>query len=199
MARTGSNKPAILRARVIELSAQGISGRTTAHELKINRRTVARILAGPEAKRMALDARDRAKRLVKEADEALHKSLARGSSHAAIAVLRAAGVFETRSETIVRHRCHDMAKAQDDLEKMELTARHDAERKFGRHLGAGSTVDVWKRENARLDRLTRIECERRQTELERQRAASAPEPDEPPLYVTLAKLARERAGARRRR
>jgi DNA-binding NarL/FixJ family response regulator len=41
MPRLGSNKPVILQARVIELSAQGVSGRKIAQELNINRRTVA--------------------------------------------------------------------------------------------------------------------------------------------------------------
>jgi DNA-binding CsgD family transcriptional regulator len=49
MARVGSNKPAILKARVIEVSATGMSGRKIAQEANINRRTVARILAGPDA------------------------------------------------------------------------------------------------------------------------------------------------------
>jgi hypothetical protein len=51
----GSNKPAILQARPIELSAQGISDRKIACGLTINRRSIARILAGPEARRMVLD------------------------------------------------------------------------------------------------------------------------------------------------
>jgi hypothetical protein len=190
MARTGSNKPEILQAHVIELSAQGISGRKIARELSINRRTVARILAGPEARKMALDARNRAKRLVQEADEALHKSLARGSSHAAIAVLRGAGVFESRAEAIVRHRYKDMAKAQTDCEKMELQARRETERKFGSHLGAGSTAEERYRENLRLDRLAQTEIERQRAERERQRAASAPEPEEVLSYAEIAKAAR---------
>jgi hypothetical protein len=64
LARIGSNKPAILQARVLELSAQGILGRRMALELNINRRTVARILAGPEARSIVLEAWERAKNLV---------------------------------------------------------------------------------------------------------------------------------------
>lgn len=97
MSKPGSNKPPILQARVIEMSAQGLSGRRIAACLKINRRTVARILAGPEAQRLVAEARERARRMVEKADAALHKSLDRGSSRTAIAVLRGAGVFETRS------------------------------------------------------------------------------------------------------
>lgn len=184
MARLGSNKPAILQARVIELSAQGISGRKIAQELSINRRTVARILAGPEARKLVLEARERAKRMVEKADAALHRSLDRGSFRAAIAVLRGAGVFETRAESIVRHHYQNAAKAQADLENLERQARHEAKRKFGRLSGHAASVEEWQRENARIDRLAR-------TELERQRR-SAIDLDEPPSYVTFAKLARAR-------
>jgi DNA-binding transcriptional regulator YhcF (GntR family) len=160
MARLGSNKPTILQARVIELSAQGVSGRKIARELNINRRTVARILAGPEAQRIVLDARERARMLVKEADAALHKSLKRGSSRTAICVLRGAGVFERRAEAIVRHHYQDVAKAQEDLESLEREARRDAERKFGRRMSPNASIEELQRENARLERLALIERER---------------------------------------
>jgi IS30 family transposase len=158
MAKVGSNKPQIVQAHVIELSATGMSGRKIAQQLNINRRTVARILVGPEARRLVLEARERAKRMVEKADGALHRSLDRGSSRTAIAVLRGAGVFESRAESIVRYRYQDAARAQADLERLEQKSRRDAVGKFGR--------------TATDDRSGRIE---RLAFIERERAANPPE------------------------
>lgn len=135
-----------------------MSGRKIAKEVNINRRTVARILVGPEARRLVLEARERARRMVEKADAALHRSLDRGSSRTAIAVLRGARIFENRAESIVRYRYQDAARAQSDLEKLEQKSRGDALRKFGR-----TSVD---------DRSGRIE---RLTFIERERAANPPE------------------------
>lgn len=151
MAKTGSNKPAVLQAHVLEMAAQGISGRRIARYLHISRGAVARILAGPEARAIAFEARERARQMVAKADEALHKSLDRGSAPTAIAVLRGAGVFETRAETIVRHHIRDKQRAQDSLAALERQSRLDAERKFGR-----TPQDE---ESGRLDRLAFIERE----------------------------------------
>ena len=158
MARVGSNKPAILQAQVIELSATGMSGRKIAQEVNINRRTVARILAGPEARQIVIAARERARKLVEKADAALYRSLERGSSRTAIAVLRGAGVFETRAESIVRYRFQDAARAQADLERLVEKSRRDAVRKFGR-----TAADD---KSGRIERLAFIE---------RERAANPPE------------------------
>ncbi len=160
MTKIGSNKPALLQVRVIELSARGLSGRKIARELCINRRTVARILAGPEARSIVLEARERAKRMIERADAALHKSLNRGSSRTAIAVLRGAGVFETRAEAIVRHRFQDAQRAQEALEELERKSRRDAEGKFGRRMTPDASAEEWRREDDRLDRLARTDCER---------------------------------------
>src|SRR5277367_2465979 len=165
MSKVGSNKPQILQARVIEMAAQGFSGRRTASALKINRRTVTRILAGPEARAIVIEARERAKQLVGKAYDALHKSLARGSSRTAIAVLRGAGVFESRAEALVRHRYRDEERAQIDLEKLEQKSRREVQSKFGRHLGDAASPEEWARENARLDRLARTEAERKTASL----------------------------------
>ncbi len=48
-----NRKSAVLCSRVIALSAKGMSGRKIAQELSIDKRTVARILASPEAQRIA--------------------------------------------------------------------------------------------------------------------------------------------------
>jgi Homeodomain-like domain len=160
MARVGSNKSPILQARVIELSAQGMSGRRIAADLQINRRTVARILAGPDARRIALEARERARDLLGKADAALHKSLDRGSSRAAIAVLRGAGVFERRSETIERHALEKEWREQDALGESQRRLYREVHLKFRRDLGPEPSPKEWERENARLDRLALIAQER---------------------------------------
>jgi hypothetical protein len=49
----GNRKSLVLCSRVIALSAKGMSGRRIAKELAIDKRTVARILASPEARRIA--------------------------------------------------------------------------------------------------------------------------------------------------
>jgi hypothetical protein len=152
MARPGSNKPAILQSRVIELSATGMSGRKIARGLNLNRRTVARILAGTEAQAIVIEARKRARQMVEKADAALHKSLDRGSSRTAIAVLRGAGIFETRAEALVRYHYRDRERAVDDLAKLTRQSRLAAERKFGR-----APTDE---QTGRLDRLALIERER---------------------------------------
>jgi hypothetical protein len=95
--------------------------------------------------------------MVEIADATLHRSLDRGSLRSAIALLRGAGVFETRAESIVRYRYQDAARAQADLEKLEQKLRRDAVRKFGR--------------TAADDRSGRIE---RLAFIERERAANPP-------------------------
>ena len=177
MAKPGSNKPQILQARVIELSAQGASGRRIAAELRIHRSTVARILAGPEAQGIALEARERARRMVEKADEALHRSLDRGSARIAIAVLKGAGVFESRAESIVRYRYQDMARVQADLEELERKSRELAAGKFGRAPGLGN-----ERESARIERLAWAERER----------AANPQPKESPPFDPYAFAVRSR-------
>ena len=177
MAGRGSNKPQILQARVIELSAQGASGRRIAAELRIHRSTVARILAGPEARGIALEARERARRMVEKADAALHRSLDRGSSRTAIAVLRGAGVFESRAEAIVRHHYRDAERAQANLEELERKSRESAAGKFGRAPGLGED-----RESERLDRLAIAERER----------AANPQPKESPPFDPYAFAVRSR-------
>jgi DNA-binding transcriptional regulator YhcF (GntR family) len=136
-----------------------MSGRQIAMSLKINRRTVARILAGPEAQRLVTEARERARHMVEKADEALYKSLARGSSRVAIAVLRGAGVFETRCEAIVRRRFQDQRRAQNALEEHLRQSRRETEDKFGRRLNPDTSAQEWEREQERLDRLTMIRQE----------------------------------------
>jgi hypothetical protein len=159
MSKSGSNKPLILQAQVIEMSAQGMSGRRIALYLKINRRTVAHILAGPEAQRLVTEARERAKGMIEKADAALHKSLDRGSSRTAIAVLRGAGVFETRSEAIVRHHFQDQCRAQEALEAHLSESRREMQGKFGRTISPDAPDDEHERERERIERLARIRME----------------------------------------
>jgi hypothetical protein len=64
-----------------------------------------------------------------------------------MAVLRGAGVFETRSETIMRHRFQDAPRAEGVLEELKRKCRREAERKFGRNLG---TSHLLKNVNARV-------------------------------------------------
>ena len=69
--------------------------------------------------------------MIEKADAVLHRSLDRGSSRTAIAVLRGAGVFESRAESIVLYRYQDLTRRKP-IEKLEQKSRRDAVRRFGR-------------------------------------------------------------------
>jgi hypothetical protein len=94
-----------------------------------------------------------------------------------MAVLRGAGVFETRSVTIMRHRFQDAWRAEGVLEELKRKCRREAERKFGRNLGYESCPEECQRKGEKLDRLATIEHER----------AASPQPNEPPSYATFAR------------